>query len=554
MNNMNHRPNILLILNDDMGFSDLGCYGGEIRTPALDRLAAGGVRFTQFYNTARCCPSRASLLTGLHPHQADVGHMVGDDGIDGYRGNLSRNAVTIAEALRPAGYRCYMSGKWHVAHSLTEPGNWPNDRGFDEHYGILNGAGPYFNPVYLKRNGRPETVEDGDYYVTDAFSDEAVRQIKGHCARQPGEPFFQYLAYTAPHWPLQAREEDIARYAGRYDGGWDALREERLRRMIELGILDPGSELTARDPSQPPWEDAEHKAWQARRMEVYAAQVDRMDQGIGRVVATLAETGQLENTLILFLADNGGCAEEITPKNNWGQKTRDGGPVRVGNDPSVMPGAEDTWQSYGVPWANVSNTPFREYKHWVHEGGIATPLIAHWPAGMAARGELRRSPAQLPDIMATCLDVAGADYPETFNGHAIQPLEGCTLRPCFERDTAVRETLYWEHEGNCAVRRGRWKLVRKHPGPWELYDMESDRSEIHDLAARHPEQVNALISLYEKWAQRCQVLPWDELQKRRAAAAKGIFEGRGAVLENGLLVSNRVALIVAKDVAEGGAR
>ncbi len=515
MNPVNTHPNILLILNDDMGFSDLGCYGGEIRTPNLDRLAANGLRFTQFYNTARCCPSRASLLTGLHPHQADVGHMVGDDGIDGYRGNLSRNAVTIAEALRPAGYRCAMSGKWHVAHSLTEAGNWPNDRGFDDYYGILNGAGPYFDPVYLKRNGAPETVEDGAYYVTDAFSDEAVRQIEEHGARHPDRPFFQYLAYTAPHWPLQAWPEDIARYAGRYDAGWDVLRKDRLARLIRMGILDKDCGLTDRDPTQPPWEQAEHKAWQARRMEVYAAQIDRMDQGIGRVIAAIEKLGQLDNTLILFLADNGGCAEEMTTGSDWGQKTRDGGPVRVGNDPSVMPGAEDTWQSYGVPWANVSNTPFREYKHWVHEGGIATPLIAHWPAGLAARGQLRRTPAQLPDIMATCLDVAGVDYPAAYNGHVIQPLEGCSLRPCFDREVPVGETLYWEHEGNAAVRRGRWKLVRKHPGSWELYDLASDRSEIHDRAARHPDVVRDLASRYAVWADRCHVLPWETLQQRR---------------------------------------
>jgi len=511
---MNRRPNILLILNDDMGYSDLGCYGGEIRTPTLDRLAADGLRFTQFYNTARCCPSRASLLTGLHPHQADVGHMVGDDGIDGYRGDLSRRAVTIAEALRPAGYRTTMSGKWHVAHSLTDPGNWPNDRGFDDHYGIINGADSYYDPMYLKRNGAGVRAED-DYYLTDALSDEAVRQIREHVAQYPDQPFFQYLAYTAPHWPLHAREEDIARYRGCYDEGWDALREERLQRMIELGILDPGSELTARDPTQPPWEEAEHKAWQVRRMEVYAAQIDRMDQGIARVIAALEATGQLDNTLILFLADNGGCAEEITADWNWGQTTRGGDPVRVGNDPSVMPGAEDTYQSYGVPWANASNTPFREYKHWVHEGGIATPLIVHWPAGIADRGELRCAPAQLPDIMATCLDIAGVEYPEEYNGHAIQPLEGFSLRPSFEKDEPVRETLYWEHEGNAAVRRGRWKLVRKHPGPWELYDMDTDRSELHDLAARYPDKVSELETLYEDWTKRCHVLPWEKLQARR---------------------------------------
>lgn len=514
---MNQRPNILLILNDDMGYSDLGCYGGEVRTPHLDRLAAGGLRFTQFYNTARCCPSRASLLTGLHPHQADVGHMIGDDDVDGYRGNLSRRAVTIAEALQPAGYRAYMAGKWHVSHSVTEPGNWPNDRGFADHYGIITGAGSYFNPP-LRRNGVPVAPAGDHYYFTDAISAEAVRQLTGHRAQHPDQPFFHYLAYTAPHWPLHARPEDIARYRGRYDQGWDTLRAERLRRMIALGLLKPHAELTARDPAQPPWVQAEHKAWQARRMEVYAAQIDRMDQGIGRVIRALDETGQLDNTLILFLADNGGCAEELTE--GWGflrgQKTRDGRAVRLGNDPAVMPGAEDTYQSYGVAWANASNTPFREYKHWVHEGGIATPLIAHWPAGIAARGELRHTPMQLPDIMATCLAVAGAAYPREYNGHAIQPLEGYSLVPCFAGTAGEREVLYWEHEGNRAVRQGRWKLVSKHPGGWELYDMETDRSEIHDLAARHPDRLREMAALYETWAKRCNVLPWDKLQVRRA--------------------------------------
>jgi arylsulfatase A-like enzyme len=516
---MNNRPNILLILNDDMGYSDLGCYGGEVATPNLDRLAAGGVRFTQFYNTARCCPSRASLLTGLHPHQADVGHMTGDDDVDGYRGDLSHRAVTIAEALKPAGYAAYMSGKWHVAHSVTTPGNWPNDRGFDDHYGILTGCGSYFNPP-LMVNGISTPPEGERYYFTDAVSDEAVRQVRQHAASRPGRPFFQYLAYTAPHWPLHAHPEDIAKYKGRFDAGWDRLREERLARMIGLGLLPEGSELTARDPTQPPWDAAEHKAWQARRMEVYAAQIDRMDQGIGRVLAALEETGQLENTLILFLADNGGCAEELTEDwGDWGflrnQKTRDGRDVQLGNDPAVMPGAEDTYQSYGVPWANLSNTPFREYKHWVHEGGIATPLIVHWPAGIAARGELRRTPMQLPDVMATCLDVAGAAYPREYNGNTIQPLEGYSLRPCFERDTSDREALYWEHEGNRAVRQGRWKLVSKHPGDWELYDMECDRSELHDLAARHPDRVAGMAALYETWARRCNVLPWEDVKRIR---------------------------------------
>ena len=514
---MPDRPNVIVILNDDMGYSDIGCYGGEVHTPHLDSLAEGGLRYTQFYNTARCCPSRASLLTGLHPHQADVGHMVGDDGIDGYRGDLSRDAVTIAEVLRPAGYSTCMSGKWHVTGDRENPGNWPCDRGFEDFYGIITGAASYFNPHTLTRNSESIEPTGEDYYFTDAISEEAVRQIREHAADGPDRPFFQYIAYTAPHWPLHAYEEDVKKYKGRFDCGWDRLREERRRRMVEMGIIDPDWELTERDPTQPPWEEAEDKEWQARRMEVYAAQIDRMDQGIGRVLQALEETGQMENTLILFLADNGGCAEELTP--DWtflqGQKTRDGREVQLGNDPSVMPGPDDTYQSYGIPWANVSDTPFRKYKHWVHEGGIATPLIVHWPEGIAAGNELRHQPAQLPHIMATIVDVTGAQYPEEHNGHRIPPMEGQSLAPTFADLDVPPHDLCWEHEGNCAIRRGRWKLVKEYPEDWELYDMEADRTEMHDLSGEHPDLIEDLEKAYQTWADRCEVMPWEELLELR---------------------------------------
>jgi arylsulfatase A-like enzyme len=528
---MPQRPNILLILNDDMGYSDLGCYGGEVQTPHLNALAAGGLRYTQFYNTARCCPSRASLLTGLHPHQADVGHMVGDDGVDGYLGDLSRDSVTIAEALKAGGYRAYMSGKWHVTRHYQEgpDHNWPCQRGFDDFYGMLIGAASFFQPRTLRRNNEAIQPEGDDYFFTDAISDEAVRQIQEHTAHYPDQPFFHYVAYTAPHWPLHAHEEDIARYAGRFDGGWDRLRAERLQRMVEMGLVAPEWPLSERDPRVPAWEDEEHKAWQARRMEVYAAQIDRMDQGIGRILDALRAAGQLENTLIFFLSDNGGCAEELTEDaREWAVNrepvgtatTRDGRPVQYGNLPHIMPGGEETYQSCGVPWANVSNTPFRLYKHWVHEGGIATPLIVHWPAGIAARGEVRHQAGQLPDIMATCLDVAGVDYPETYNGHAIQPLEGYSLAPTFGGHQALREVLYWEHEGNKAVRRDKWKLVCKYPGAWELYDMEADRTELQDRAAEEPEIAAELQALWEAWAARCGVMPWDELLELRRQRAE----------------------------------
>ena len=530
--NENRKPNIVLILNDDMGFSDLGCYGGEVHTPNLDRLAAGGLRFTQFYNTARCCPSRASMLTGLNPHQTGVGHMMSDDGLEGYRGDLNDRCITIADAVRSEGYGAYMSGKWHISRHTGSDGpkhSWPCQRGFDEYYGIITGAANFWKPNTLTRNNTRIQHDElpEDYFFTDAVSDEASTYIQNHTEKTPERPFFTYVAYTAPHWPLHAHEEDIARYNGRFAAGWDELREERLSRMREMKILDEAWQLTARDPSQPPWSEAQYKEWNQRRMEVYAAQITRMDAGIGRIINTLEETGQLDNTLILFLADNGGCAEELGGPPAIRDKgslistdtTSDGKPVYRGNDPSIMPGPETTYQSYGVPWANLSNTPFREYKHWVHEGGIATPLIAHWPDAIKSAGELRHQPGQLPDIMATCLEVSGATYPEEhdglFNTRAILPLEGTSLVPVFDGKDNGKEVLYWEHEGNCAVRQDNWKLVCRFPGDWELYDLAAERTEINDLAAKHPQKLEELTGLYRDWADRCLIYPWDKLQEHR---------------------------------------
>jgi arylsulfatase A-like enzyme len=531
------KPNILLILNDDMGYSDLGCYGGEIETPHLDALAAGGLRYTQFYNTARCCPSRASLLTGLYPHQADVGHMMGNDGIDGYRGDLNPDTVTIAEALKTGGYATYMSGKWHVTRFVDGPKhNWPCQRGFDDFYGIITGAANYYQPRTLTRNNRRIEAEGEDYFLTDAISDHAVRQIRTHAEEAIGQPFFQYVAYTAPHWPLHAHARDIARYKGRFDAGWDQLREERLERMIEMGIIHKSWLLSERDPRVKPWVDEPHKEWQARRMAVYAAQVDRMDQGIGRILDALRETNQWENTLIMFLSDNGGCAEELSAHTrHWiatsdeqcgTLTTRDGLPVRFGNAPDIVPGAEDTYASYGIPWANVSNTPFRLYKHWVHEGGIATPLIVHWPAGIPAQGELHHRPAQLPDIMSTCLEVSGVTYPVARNGHSVKPAEGFSMAPTFVGEPHQRQVLFWEHEGNKAVRKGKWKLVCKYPGDWELYDMDAGRTEVNNVLHDHPDVARELGKLYDEWAERCNVMPWDRLgrlrQGERDAAEAGL--------------------------------
>lgn len=531
------KPNIIIILNDDMGYSDIGCYGGEIETPNLDTLALNGLRYSQFYNTARCSPSRASLMTGLHPHQTGIGVLTYDMGPEGYVGNLSEACATIPEVLRDAGYRTYMSGKWHVASSLTEPSSaWPEARGFDRFYGTIIGAGSFYHPNTLTRgtqNIEQEAVDDPAFFYTDAISDQAAAYVRDHAAEHPQNPFFMYVSYTAPHWPLHAHEEDIAKYKGRFDEGWDALREERLERLVRSGLIDARWKLTDRDPTQPPFEQAEHRAWLTRCMEVYAAQIDRMDQGIGRILDQLENKGLLEDTLVLFLSDNGGCAEDIPPGVEPRQlvedlmiaqyKTRDGRDVVIGNEPSVMPGGEDTYQSYGTAWANLSNTPFRLYKHWVHEGGIATPLIAHWPNGISQAGGIRHEPGQLPDIMATLLEVTGADYPLERNGHVVPACEGTSFAGSFEGRASPREPLFWEHEGNAAMRDGKWKLVRKYPDPWELYDMDEDRTEMNDLAAQHPQRVDRMIASYHAWAERCGVIPREKVLEIMDAAGTTAF-------------------------------
>lgn len=537
---MSEQPNILLILNDDMGYSDIGCYGGEMDTPNLDELADNGTRFTQFYNTARCSPSRASLLTGLHPHQTDIGVLTYNQGPEGYAGDLNKNCVTMAEVLRNQGYRTYMSGKWHISSELNTPSDsWPKQRGFDHFYGTIIGAGSFYDPNTLTRgneNIEHEAKEDLDFFYTDAISDQAVNYIEEHQKTAPDQPFFQYVAYTAPHWPLHAHEEDIEKYKGRFDEGWDVLREKRMKRMKAMGIIDNSWDLSDRDPSQPAWEEASDKEWRLRCMEVYAAQIDRMDQGIGRIMDSLKNTGQLDNTLVIFLSDNGACAEDIpsdvTKEEMVDQlqlardKTRRGEEVLFGNRPDVMPGAENTYQSYETAWANLSNSPFRLYKHWIHEGGISTPLIMSWPEGIKEKGVLRHSPGQLPDIMATILDITGSEYPETYNGHEIHPLEGSSLMPIVEDDTPKNNPLFWEHEGNAGIREGQWKLVRDYPGDWELYDMANDRTELMDVAHKHPEKVAAMADRYNEWANRCGVIPREKILElmRRDSTKKAFWE------------------------------
>jgi len=530
------RPNIVLIMSDDMGFSDIGCYGGEIDTPNLNKLAANGLRFTQFYNTARCCPTRASLMSGLYQHQAGVGHMMGDRGFEGYRGDLSKRCVTIAEVMKGAGYSTYMAGKWHLTPHVrpgTPKYNWPRQRGFDKFFGTIHGAGSFFDPNALTLDNKL-IVPWKDFYYTDAISDYASKFVAEH---EGDNPFFIYVAYTAAHWPMHAKPKDIAKYKGKYAKGWDALRAERHERMKKMGLVDPKWKMTVRDKGVPAWEDEEMKEWNERRMEVYAAMVDSMDQGIGRIVKSLEEKGQLEDTLIFFLQDNGGCAEEYGSRgpekpdpakavelkpmgpdelqlNMQPKVTRDGRPVRTGK--GVMPGATDTYIAYGKGWANASNTPFRLYKHWVHEGGISTPLIVHWPGRVKAKGELRSQPGHLIDIMATSVDVAGANYPTEYKDNEIIPMQGRSLVGAFDNKPIQRdEGLFWEHEGNRAGRKGDWKLVSRYPGKWELYDLKADRTEMNDLFEKRPEIAKELVKMYNDWARRSFVVPWGELTGKK---------------------------------------
>ncbi len=544
------RPNIIVILSDDMGYSDIGCYGGEIKTPNLDGLAKEGVRFSQFYNTGRCCPTRGSLLTGLYPHQSGIGHMTSDYGIPSYRGELNRQSLTLAEAAKRAGYHTYMSGKWHVTpydeNELTNPdrSNWPLQRGFDRFFGTIHGAGSFFDPNSLTRNNEYITPEtDPDYhpetwYYTDAISDHSVLYIRDHAENHAGEPFLHYVAYTAAHWPMHALPGDIAKYEGKYDDGYAPVREARLEKLRKLGLR---SEQWEPAPLVGDWDKVENKEWESACMEVYAAMIDNMDQGIGRIVNALKETDQYENTLILFMQDNGGCAEVFGRNTRVGPlerpdkptlapmakdelqtemippQSRDGYPLRRGE--GVMPGFPETQNGYGINWANVSNTPFREYKHYVHEGGIATPLIAHWPAGIAKTGERFRSteqghlhdtPTHLIDIMATVVDLAKVDYPTVNGGEKITPLEGISLTPALKgKDLARSQPIFFEHEGNRAVRDGKWKLVSKGVNsPWELYDMEADRAEMNDLIESHQEVADRLIAQYDEWAKRAGVVPF----------------------------------------------
>ena len=522
--NNRKKTNIIIILADDMGFSDIGCYGSEIDTPYLNEMAKNGVVCSQMYNNARCCPSRASILTGLYPHKTGIGHMVDYLDIPGYEGYINNKCVTIAEVLKANGYRTAMSGKWHVGGTYHLDGSvrdehqlhpTPLTRGFERFYGTLEGASSYFNPHTLYDQNKAISVSAGqDFYYTDAISDHAVGMIEEFSSLD--DPFFLYVAYTAPHWPLQAREKDIEKYKDTYDGGWDQLRVKRYKRLIEQGIIQDQWDLSARDENSYPWQDADNKEWESMRMAVYAAQIDRMDQGIGRIRRTLQELNIENDTLIMFMSDNGGCAE-LLQENGWLEEyvpfTRNGNHIIPGNRPDRMPGGEDTYMSYDLPWANASNTPFRYFKHWVHEGGISTPFICYWPDKIAPCENIIHIPMHFIDIMATCIDVAEVKYPQQYHGVPIKPLDGESVLPALLGKRWERNRpIFWEHEGNLAVRFQRYKLVKKFRCAWELYDMETDRTEQHDLAPANKDIVNQLEQLYLEWAHKTGVVDFHVVQ------------------------------------------
>lgn len=493
------RPNIVLVMADDMGYSDIGCYGSEISTPNLDRLAANGLRFTQFYNAARCCPTRAALLTGLYPHQAGVGKMVSSKPAKQphpTQGYLNQNCVTLAEVLRGAGYRCYMSGKWHVGEFRPA---WPIDRGFDRYYGLISGGMNYFDITKAKRAGlrrvfarddkRVVPDEEG-FYSTDAFTDEALANLADHDEQHGERPFFLYLAFNAPHWPLHAPPDLIQKYQGRYRDGWDKLRRERYDRMVEMGLIPRKWKLSPADGSD--WRrlsESQRKELDLR-MAVYAAMVERMDWNIGRVIDRLRESERLDNTLFLFLSDNGACHEGGLLGGDFRRDLK--GPT----------GTANSYRTYGQSWSNVGNTPFRKHKHWTHEGGVSTPLVAHWPNGMKVkRGSMTHHVGHVIDIMPTLVEVAGATYPAEFKGRGVTPAAGQSFAPLFRTAAfPFNRPLFWEHMGNAAMRSGPWKLVRSKGGPWELYNLEEDRSELNDVAADHEEVVDRMKSVWEKWA------------------------------------------------------
>ena len=526
------RPNIVVILADDLGFSDIGCYGGEINTPNINYLAQNGLRFSNFYNTSRCCPSRASLLSGMYNHNAGIGEMTEDRHEPGYRGHITDSIVTLAEVLKGAGYHTGMSGKWHVSNTVVQPTpqaqlkwldhqeyhplfspieQYPVNRGFERYFGNIWGVVDYFDPFSLVSGTTPIKEVPKNYYHTDAINDTASAFIKEFS--RSDKPFFLYVAETAPHWPLMALPEDIEKYKDTYKVGWQAIREARYQRMVQMGLIDSTkASLSERWKDSLQWEDNPHKEWDARAMAVHAAMVDRMDQGIGRIINALKETGQLDNTLIIFLSDNGASAENAAaygPGFDRPGETRDGRKIVYAINKEAMPGSETTYSSIGQQWANVANTPYRYWKEESYEGGIHTPLIAFWPKGITVnKGSITPQIGHVMDFMATFIQLAQTKYPSTYNGHTIKPMQGISLLPVLKGEQRTgHEVLFNEHYGAKYVRYEGWKLVARRNEQWHLYHIEDDETETNDLADKYPDKVHQLDSMWNNWAIHNNVLP-----------------------------------------------
>jgi len=513
------KPNVIIILADDLGYSDLGCFGSEIETPTLDSLAAIGQRQTQFYTSGRSCPSRACLLTGLDPHVAGIGDMVGDDDLPGYRGFLTNQSKTIAEVLKQEGYATYMAGKWHVG---DNPQHWPRKRGFDRYFGLINGASSYFDNRPYRNSMKSSltfalddslySIPDSGFYTTDAITNYALTFLNEHTEAKKKNPYFLYLAYTAPHWPLHALPIDIAKYRNKYNTGFDSIRLQRFRRMKSIGIIDNSVELSPRDKNIQNWNslsEDEKNQW-SLKMAVYAAMIDRMDQNIHRVIDFLKKNGQFENTVIMFMSDNGACHERIKNVNEYIQ--RDG-----------EAGSQNSWDAYGIQGANVSNTPFKMYKHWMYEGGIASPFIIYYPKEVKAN-TIHNVPMHLLDIMPTIIEMCGASYLSSSDTLSMHPLKGHSLIPYFKANNYNAEKnqyFLWEHEGNRAFRKGNWKIVSEfdldsnRQGEWQLYNLGTDRSESINIANENKAILDMMVNWYEKDANHLQIVPYEKLRNYR---------------------------------------